>query len=379
MSIKKTAKQMPNIEPTMSASEDQRIHQERGDFLLPQIFDYISERKWIDPRPIYQRRLVWDNKRKSRFLESLFLNFPVPPLFLFEHRYGEWEIMDGQQRSSAIVDFYNGSLRISGLERCKDLNGKTYNECSPIVQKLFDRRRVQVTTILAESGAGANFDVRKEVFERLNTGGKPLNPQEIRNCLWAGNFCDLLDELSSLPLFTRMWGIPRHNSPRSMKTFPKELLDDPMFSRMIDCELVLRFFAFEHTRFLSGATKTALDKCMEYYYSADAATLDSLREKFINRLSLVNKVFGDDAFQIPSGVSGEKRAKKLYDSLMSAIGQFAESKSSLISGKNKLRSRLNALIADEATYNVLITQHDSKTGFHNRVNLIAEMIRNGIK
>ena len=75
-----------------------RLSQERSDFLLPQIQDFVAKRKWINLRPEYQRRLVWDVKKRSLFIESLLLNIPIPPLFLYEQELGRYEVMDGQQR-----------------------------------------------------------------------------------------------------------------------------------------------------------------------------------------------------------------------------------------------------------------------------------------
>jgi hypothetical protein len=58
-------------------SGDLRLTQERNDFLLPQIIDFVQQRRWINLRPEYQRRLVWDKKKKSRFIESLLMNVPL--------------------------------------------------------------------------------------------------------------------------------------------------------------------------------------------------------------------------------------------------------------------------------------------------------------
>lgn len=345
---------------------------------MPQIVDYISNNKWIDPRPIYQRRLVWSEQDKSLFLESLFLNLPIPPLFLFEKKFGEWEIMDGQQRSSAIVEFYNNSLRITGLERASELNGKTYSEFPELIRKSFDRRRIQVITIVAGSEQFTDFDLRKEVFERLNTGGMPLNDQEIRNCLYAGPFCDLLDELSSIEIFTRMWKIPKHKNPRDLKKFSADLLLNSMFRRMTDCEMVLRFFTFNEPRFVKGSIKRGLDECMKYYHNKDDAIMKSLRSTFTDRLILVNKVFGDDALLIQNG-RNSRPARKIYDALMAAVGKFQNVSDILVARQVRIRKAFSKLISDDASYEILITQHDSKENFKNRVSLVSEIIQNAIK
>jgi hypothetical protein len=350
------------------------VHQERGDFLLPQIVDYIESKKWIDPRPPYQRRLVWGAKEKSKFLESLLLNLPIPPLFLFEKSYGLWEIMDGQQRSNAIVEFYSGKLKLSSLKRWPSLNGKTYSECPEDVRRNFDRRRIQVTTVLAETSHDPSFDVRKEVFERLNTGGKPLRSQEIRNCLYAGEFCDLLDELSSLPEFTALWQIPAHKPPRLLKSFPPQLLDNMLFARMEDCELVLRFFAFESSKFFSGSIKGALDNCMAHYSREPAGILQELRDRFRITISLVFAVFGADAILIENGSGKKTPSKQLYDAIMAGVAGQVKKGDALMKKRKQLQKALRTMLGDKDQRDKLVTRHDNRDTFNNRKDAIAKLL-----
>jgi hypothetical protein len=368
------AKKNPNkIEITENALFG-AVHQEKGDFLLPQIVDYIESRKWIDPRPTYQRRLVWGAREKSKFLESLLLNLPIPPLFLFEKSYGLWEIMDGQQRSNAIVEFYSGKLKLCSLKRWPSLIGKTYSECPEDVKRNFDRRRIQVTTVLAETSQDPSFDVRKEVFERLNTGGKPLRNQEIRNCLYSGEFCDLLDELSSLPEFTDLWQIPAHKPPRLLKHFPSQLLDHALFARMEDCELVLRFFAFESPKFFSGSVKGALDKCMAHYANEPAEILDELKVRFQNTINLVYTVFGEDAILLENGSGKKTPSKQLYDALMAVVAEQVDNGDALKKKRKQLQNALRSILGDKDQLDKLITRHDNRSTFNNRKDAIAQMV-----
>jgi hypothetical protein len=84
-----------------------RILQERNDFFLPQVRDFISKHRWVNLRPEYQRRHRWDKKKQSRLIESLLMNVPVPPVFLYEKDLNRYEVMDGQQRLVSILDFYS--------------------------------------------------------------------------------------------------------------------------------------------------------------------------------------------------------------------------------------------------------------------------------
>jgi uncharacterized protein DUF262 len=84
------------------------------------------EDKHLILRPDFQRTSVWDNTKKSRLIESLLLNLPIPPCFLAEDENGSRVVVDGQQRLNSIDDFYHGRYALIGLQVLKDLNGKKW-------------------------------------------------------------------------------------------------------------------------------------------------------------------------------------------------------------------------------------------------------------
>jgi hypothetical protein len=226
------------------ADEDKEISQERNDFLLPQVIDFVRTRQWMNLQPEYQRRQVWDKKKQSLFIESLLMNLPIPPVFLYEPEYSRYEVMDGQQRLSAIVGFYQNRLKLTGLDHWKELNGRFYEDLPVKVQRGLDRRRISAVVLQSASSSSKAEELRRIVFERLNTGGQKLNAQELRNCVYAGSFAQLLVKLAGFSLFNDMWGIPRYEDYLLKGRARPELADNPLYKRMIDCELVLRFFAF---------------------------------------------------------------------------------------------------------------------------------------
>src|SRR5260370_16723867 len=89
---------------------ENRVTQERNDFLLPQIRDFVREKKWLNLRPEYPRRLVWDLEKKSRFIESLLMNIPMPPVFLYETDLNRYEVMDGHHPLNPSLPFYPTTL-----------------------------------------------------------------------------------------------------------------------------------------------------------------------------------------------------------------------------------------------------------------------------
>jgi len=262
----KRAKLTPKQLEDLYDSGENRLSQERNDFLLPQVLDFVREKKWMNIRPEYQRRLVWDAKKKSRFIESLLMNIPIPPIFLYETDLSRYEVMDGQQRLNAIIEFYENDLKLRGLETWTVLNGYTYKRCPPRIQRGLDRRRISATVLLAENVKtnGKADAIRREVFERLNTGGATLNAQELRNSLYSGRFNDMIVRLAGTRLFDQIWGIPPYDDHyrRNENYISTELAENEYFKRMKDCELVLRFFALRHQSNIRGAMRSILDTCM---------------------------------------------------------------------------------------------------------------------
>ena len=244
-----------------------RLTQERNDFLLPQVVDFVRKERWINLRPEYQRRSVWDAPKRSLFIESLLLNIPIPPIFLFEQALSRYEVMDGQQRLNSVADFYENGFALRGLEKWSELNGLRYRDLPETLQRGLDRRRISANVLLAESTKKKEFtrsDIRKLVFERLNTGGQTLNAQELRNCLYAGEFNDLLIRLAGNGLFTEIWEIPSYaeNVDRH-GTAAAVLRDNALYKRMLDCQIVLRFFALRDSATIKGSIRSMLDDCME--------------------------------------------------------------------------------------------------------------------
>src|SRR5690606_18404582 len=155
---------------------------------------------------------------------SILLNIPIPTLFFAEDE-DKKVVVDGQQRLLALKEYVENRYALRGLEVLAPLNGKRFDELTPRQQRMISNRTLRCLVISAKSDS----EIRFQVFERLNQGGMPLNPQEVRHCVYRGELNDLLHELVKLPSWLQLFG-----------------RDEP-HPRMVDCELVLRFFALRHT------------------------------------------------------------------------------------------------------------------------------------
>jgi hypothetical protein len=197
----------------------------------------MLEREDIEVSPAYQRQFRWSDKRCSQFIESMLLGIPIPSLFMATNEDSKWEVVDGVQRLSTIVKFagekslrehlnLNGRLVLVELEKLTEFIGLRFNELPENVQRHFLTRPVKVITLNDKS----DNVVRYDLFERLNTGGVELSPQEIRNCIYSkGDFADRLEKWSQLPNFR----VAVKLTPLQQKNATAE-------------ECVLRFFAFLH-------------------------------------------------------------------------------------------------------------------------------------
>ena len=226
---------------------------QRNDFLLPNLIDMLKTHKTLEVSPYYQRRARWDAARKSKLIESFLVNIPVPPVFLYENEFARYEVMDGQQRVSAILEYFENQFQLRGLEILNSLQGKRFHELPKEIRAGLERRSLPAIILLKESTPSqeSTVQLRRYVFERLNTGGVRLNAQEVRNSVYTGPFNDLLLGLSRHDLFTMMWDIP-HLEPNEGTAPSAKLRKNALYRQMRDAELVLRVFGLfgseEHSR-----------------------------------------------------------------------------------------------------------------------------------
>jgi Protein of unknown function DUF262 len=185
--------------------------------------------------PPYQRNFVWDREKQYRFIESIFMDVPIPPLFFlekFDEKEGSTilEIIDGVQRLTTLENFVNGDLKLGSLETLKELNQSTFNSLPPNLKGLFSGR--EINTIVIESGTDP--EIQFEVFGRLNNGSVSLNAQELRNCIFHGEWNDFIIKCSKKDIFRELVEVfPKFRKPKK---------GQPDKCRMLDVEMILRFF-----------------------------------------------------------------------------------------------------------------------------------------
>ncbi|QYH19239.1 DUF262 domain-containing protein [Corynebacterium aquatimens] len=187
-----------------------RIVTEQGRTQLPELARSIVEDQIYDLHPSYQREETWSIEKQSKLIESFLMNIPIPPIFLYETSYAQYEVMDGLQRLSTIRNFYQNDLVLTGLEVWAPLNGMTRNDLPEKIRQGIDRRYLSSVILLTESAktTSAAGDLKNEVFSRLNTGGMALNAQELRNAASSGPLSNEISRLvAKSRAFRDLWGI----------------------------------------------------------------------------------------------------------------------------------------------------------------------------
>lgn len=350
-----------------------RVIQDKNDFFLPHVLDFIEGRSWGNLRPEYQRRLRWDIPKKSKLIESFVMNVPVPPVFLYETDIGRFEVMDGQQRLNAIVDFLKNRYKLTGLKIWPSLNGRNFSELPPLVRKGLERAKISAITLMSDtSEAEANaIDLRAQVFERLNTGGERLNAQELRNSLYSGLFNKMLVELASEEKFTRAWGIPNHSDNTLSDGSPSETLKSNIyFKRMTDVEIVLRFFAFCDLDRVSGSVRAMLDGTMIRFKAANEGVVEASKTEFLFALDLCHEIFGNMVFRLPS--ASERRqpilSRPLFDAEMVAFHLLRDRHEEILLKKDEIKDAILGLASPESNdYELMVGRANTATAIKDRI------------
>ena len=191
------------------------------DIVVP-TFDPDSPFDDIKP---FQREFVWTKSQSDRFIESLLLGLPVPGIFLVAREDGRLLVLDGQQRLRTLHSFCESESkgRRHSLEKVQEaFNGKTYGSLDVEDRRRLDNSIIHATIVRQDEPSNDQSSVYM-IFERLNTGGTSLQPQEIRVALYGGPFIDFLQKMNEFNAWRTIYG--------------------PKSKRLKDQELILRFFA----------------------------------------------------------------------------------------------------------------------------------------
>lgn len=262
----------------------------------------------LDIHPEFQRVFRWQPEQKSRLIESLLLGIPLPPIYVATNDKGVWEVIDGVQRLSTIFEFMGDlmgpatetsediapvpPLTLTATKHLPELSGATFSTLDQALRLEFKRTRLDVK-VLSRDSSDRNTG-KFDLFERLNTYGQPLSPQELRNCV-----------LVSLNpnVFRWLKGLAEADSFRNCA-----LLSETQLLERYDMDLALRFIALRDAatkdvgdvhEFLRGKMEEiALDKNFDF---------DKEKSLFDEVFSFLDASTGSNSFRSWSDAKQEFR------------------------------------------------------------------------
>lgn len=240
--------------------------------------------------PDYQREFIWTEVQQSRFIESLLLNLPIPYLFVAdtnENDDGRLEIVDGSQRIRTLVNFIQNDLKLNGLKKLKSANGLRYKDFPKSRQLRFNRKTIRMIELTEQ----ADEEARREIFDRLNTGGTQLNYMEKRQ----GSMNDVI--YSFLKVLIKKYN-DKGDDNLLKKLCPISLSRE---RRAEYSELLLRFFAYTNSYLNFDHEVFAFLE--EYAKSVKKSDFDRLENELESVLQYVNLTFPSGFKKRPSDTS----------------------------------------------------------------------------
>ncbi|MBD2568547.1 DUF262 domain-containing protein [Anabaena lutea] len=358
-----------------------RIVTEQARYPLDSIPTMLDSKKYIlDPE--YQRRKRWDNVRKSRLIESFIMNVPIPPIFLYEIEYSIYEVMDGQQRLTAIYDFYKGNFKLEGLQYWRELDGRNYANLPEQVRRGIDRRYLSSIVLLQETAKSEEEaeELKRIVFERLNSGGEKLTPQETRNALQNGKFNQLCIKLSKNTYFRKMWNFPLESEGE------EKLLENESYKKMEDVELILRFFAYRHLdKLKSSGVDKFLDEYLKQANNYSDETRSELERLFNETIDLIYEILGELAFIPPIKERNKNLPLKIvYDPIMQVFAEKIPFKQELLKHKEAIKKERYSdeemlYVAEENNRFLFEGRYTTRKGLEARIRYFHNFLQRYIK
>ena len=244
----------------------------------------MHDSKEIVLQPNYQRKFVWSAKVSSKFIESLLLGIPIPTIFLNERSNYEYEVVDGQQRLTALINFMKNEMRLTGLETLEKYNRCKYVDLDKDIQRRFNNVSLPIVTVLKDS----DEDIKYDIFSRINQGSVKLNNQELYWVLYRGVLLEKIKMASENSKLKSIIGERR-----------------VFFDRLFDQEMLVRFLAM---RMLVNKEYKISDKyggrlnkvIVEFLnkYKEDVEFAEKAYEMIIDTIEKILKVFDNNAFKL---------------------------------------------------------------------------------
>ena len=321
----------------------------------------------LDLHPDFQRSAgVWNKVRQSRLIESLLIKIPIPSLYFDASNDDRWLVIDGLQRLSTIFRFANDEFQLTRLEFLHELEGLTYSQLPTNYQMRIDETEVTSYLIMP----GTPLRVKFDIFRRINTGGVPLSPQEIRHALNMGPCAELLKAMVETDAFRKAV----HGGVSAL--------------RMADRECALRYLAFSDLTpdaYVRNDFNMFLCDYMEKFNVAHNgqglgdSQMVGLLSDFEETMAFARELFGDQAFCLldkDGNPVGKRVNKALFEAWAVNLRTLdAFSRDLLYSGREALIQKFSTALAyDMDFYKSVVQSTGSVASVHMRFSVVQGII-----
>ena len=279
------------------AKKSSEIYREAYQMSIGELINLYRDEE-LDIHPEFQRVFRWSDYQKTKLIESIMLNIPIPQIFVSQREDGTWDVIDGVQRLSTIFQFVGilkdeegKSIPPLVLEATDDLpsfagmkwQGEGELSFTKEQQLTLKRARLDVIIIKKESDSNTKY----ELFQRLNTGGSLLSDQEVRNCLVIMSnreIYELIDKLSNIPSYEKCLKISER---KSGEQYDQEMVVRLLVANHIDWDKISKYKEFSEL-----LDKEILCICDDSNYDINGTI-----KKFEMTFDLLSGLFGEDAFR----------------------------------------------------------------------------------
>ncbi|MEQ9481398.1 DUF262 domain-containing protein [Coleofasciculus sp. F4-SAH-05] len=337
----------PEEEETTEPFDPTKIRVDTRQMTIDLVLSRIEHHE-LDLAPDFQRRAgIWTDAAKSRLIESILIRIPLPAFYMDATNEEKWLVVDGLQRLTALKQFVlDKKLRLIGLEYLNEIESNSYDE----LPRKYQRRiqETQLTVYLIDKGTPP--EVKFNIFKRINTGGLPLSPQEIRHAINQGKSTIFLAKLADCTEFKKTTGITRRSK-----------------IRMEDHEFVLRFLAFminSYNNYNFKILDEFLNETMLKLNKMSDEQLNSLEYEFIRAMNAANDIFGKYAFRKRSKANLKRKYpinKALFESWSVNLAQLSPKELNLLKQrKNDLNKNFIDIIETDQEFVGSISQGTGK-------------------
>ena len=313
-----------NLENLQSKAKERTVKTQSIEYDLETLVKKIKKGT-IKLDPDYQRRHRWDIPTSSKLIESLILNIPIPVIYLsydvdvdeeIPDEGARYSVIDGQQRLTAIVKFFENQFSLQGLDILDDLEGCYYKDLPPFLLRRLEERTLKSLRI----DSTVDPQVKYDIFERLNSGSVKLESHELRNAVLRGPFNDMCKEQSKNSIFRKLLQIPEESAENNSRV-----------KKMEDAELVLRFFSLINDNYRNYKKtkdrqfKDFLSENLEKFNELSQDKIEEYAAFFRKTIEVIFGAFGNLAFaKYKNDGNGnlEKQSNfnaAVYDSLAIAV------------------------------------------------------------